>query len=98
MIRPRIFSRPTSRRLALGLCIALACLLSCATQPAAEAVSPPGFLMGFVHGLIMPFSLLGSLFKDVRIYAFPNSGVWYDVGYFLGASALLGGGGAKARG
>jgi hypothetical protein len=53
-------------------------------------------LSGFLHGLLMFFSLIGSLFTDVRIYAFPNSGVWYDVGFFLGAAALLGGGNRAA--
>jgi hypothetical protein len=33
---------------------------------------PPGFLMGLVHGFISLFSLLGSLFLDIRIYGFPN--------------------------
>ena len=32
------------------------------------------------------------------IYAYPNSGWWYDLGYLIGASAFLGGGGASARG
>ena len=40
------------------------------------------------------FSFIGSLFTDARIYAFPNSGVWYDFGYLIGASLFLGGGGA----
>jgi len=45
----------------------------------------------------MLFSLIGSIFTDVRIYAFPNSGGWYDFGFFLGAASFLGGGGASAR-
>lgn len=53
--------------------------------------------MGFLHGFIIVFSLIGSIFTDVRIYAFPNSGFWYDLGFFLGASAFLGGGGAGAK-
>jgi len=32
----------------------------------------------------MLFSLVASLFSDVRIYAFPNAGGWYDTGYVLG--------------
>jgi hypothetical protein len=39
----------------------------------------------------------GSIFTDVRIYAFPNSGGWYDFGFFLGAASFFGGGGASAR-
>jgi hypothetical protein len=52
---------------------------------------PPGFLMGIVHGFISLFSLLGSLFLDIRIYGFPNSGVGYDVGFVLGAALFYGG-------
>jgi hypothetical protein len=37
------------------------------------------------------------MFTDFRIYAFPNSGGWYDFGYLLGAMGFLGGGGASAR-
>jgi hypothetical protein len=36
-------------------------------------------------------------FMDIRIYAFPNAGRWYDLGYFLGALMFLGGGGAAGR-
>jgi hypothetical protein len=50
-----------------------------------------------VHGFTILFSLIGSTFTDYRIYAFPNSGGWYDFGYFLGAAMFLGGGGASAR-
>ena len=52
---------------------------------------PPGFLMGLVHGFISLFSLLGSLFLDIRIYGFPNSGAGYDVGFVLGAALFYGG-------
>ena len=80
--------------------IFLTCLMgiaSCATQPTPNAYDPPGFLMGIVHGFCILFSLIGSIFTDVRIYAFPNAGGWYDFGFFLGAAFLLGGGGASAR-
>jgi hypothetical protein len=49
--------------------------------------------MGLVHDFTIMFSFLASLFTDVRIYAFPNSGRWYDFGYVLGAAAFLGGSG-----
>jgi hypothetical protein len=72
--------------------LALALLGSaCATQPAAVA-SAPGFWLGLLHGMIAPFSLIASLFWDVRIYAFPNDGGWYDVGYYVGIAGALGGG------
>jgi hypothetical protein len=81
----------------LVLLLVTGVLAACASQPSPGDYSPPGFFMGIVHGFIMFFSLIGSIFTDVRIYAFPNSGGWYDFGYFIGASMFLGGGGASAR-
>ena len=75
----------------------VALLASCATQPSLSTPDSPGFFKGFLHGFLILFSLIGSIFTDHRIYAFPNSGGWYDFGYFLGASAFLGGGGAGSR-
>jgi hypothetical protein len=72
-------------------------LVACAHQPPAEAFDPPGFFSGLWNGLTILFALVGHLFDDgVRIYAFPNSGGWYDFGYFLGVSMFLGGGGSAA--
>jgi hypothetical protein len=67
-------------------------LAACATQPAPPAAGAPGFWLGLVHGLIAPLALILSLFEPVRIYAFPNAGGWYDLGYFLGIAGALGGG------
>ena len=72
-------------------------IVGCATQPTLHAYEPPGFLMGLVHGFCIMFSLIGSIFTEVRIYAFPNSGGWHDFGYFLGACFFLGGSGAGTR-
>jgi hypothetical protein len=80
-----------------GVFFFAAVLSACATQPAPSAPSPPGFFFGFLHGFTILFSLIGSIFTDYRIYSFPNSGWWYDLGYFLGASTFLGGSGASAR-
>jgi hypothetical protein len=82
------------RKVAISLVVALL-VASCATQPPASAFASdvPGFWMGLVQGAVMPFSLIASLFWDVRIYAFPNSGGWYDLGYFLGTAFIFGGGG-----
>ncbi len=33
----------------------------------------------------------------VDIYAYPNAGVLYDAGYFIGVSTFFGGSGAGAR-
>jgi hypothetical protein len=72
-------------------------LTACATQPPPQGGSPPGFFVGLLHGFIILFSFIASLFTDFRIYAFPNSGGWYDLGFLLGAMAFLGGGGAGAK-
>lgn len=45
----------------------------------------------------MFFSLISEIWSDHRVYAFPNSGSGYDIGFFLGASAFLGGSGASSR-
>lgn len=77
-------------------CSAIAVLNGCAHQPTPEAFEPPGFWSGLLHGFLIVFSFVGSLFTDVRIYAFPNSGAWYDFGYLIGASLFLGGGGGAS--
>lgn len=64
---------------------------SCAHQPEPAAYDAPGFFLGFLHGFIALFSLIGSIFLDVRVYAFPNSGGWYDVGFVLGVMTFFGG-------
>jgi hypothetical protein len=86
-----------SRIIVFLICIFTALLLSsCAHQPETMAYEPPGFFSGVLHGFLILFSLIGSIFMDIRIYAFPNSGGWYDFGYVLGAIMFLGGGGASA--
>ena len=80
-----------------AICAAAALLQGCATQPPPEVFNPPGFLWGLLHGFLILFSFIASLFTDYRIYAFPNSGGWYDFGFLLGAMAFLGGGGAGAK-
>jgi hypothetical protein len=67
-------------------------LAACATQPTPTGGDAPGFWLGFVHGVIAPFSLIASLFREVRLYAFPNGGGWYDLGFLLGIAGALGGG------
>lgn len=83
-------------------CAAVLLLHGCATQPQLpSAPQLPGFLHGLLHGFLIVFSFVGSLFTHghVRIYAYPNAGGWYDFGFLLGAMMFLGGGGgAGARG
>jgi hypothetical protein len=73
---------------------ALLFITACATQPDPEQVnlyrSVPGFFTGIWHGFFSPLALLASLFSDtIRVYAFPNSGWWYDFGFLLGAGPSL---------
>ena len=47
--------------------------------------NPYGFWSGLWHGMIIPFSWIGSLFSDnIAIYAYDNNGGWYDFGFVLG--------------
>ncbi len=66
----------------------------CATRSVVSVENPPGFFYGLLHGFIVLFSFIGSLFTDYEVYALPNSGGWYDFGFLLGVSMFFGGGGA----
>lgn len=79
------------KRSTLGIFAAnIVLLTACATQPAALPHDVPGLLLGFFHGFTAIFSLIGSIFLHVRVYAFPNSGFWYDFGFVTGfLSSLL---------
>jgi len=69
---------------------AMIMLAGCAHQPFPAAYDPPGFLAGLWHGFVAHLALLGHVFDNsIRIYAFPNGGGWYDLGFLLG----FGGGG-----
>jgi hypothetical protein len=81
----------------LWLIVCALILSSCATQPHPTAYDPPGFIMGFVHGCLSLFSLIGSFFWDIRVYAFPNTGRWYDVGFVLGVACFFGGLGSGSQ-
>ena len=72
-------------------------LSGCATQSAIAIGDPPGFWHGLLHGFILIFSFIASFFTDYEIYAFPNSGGWYNFGYLLGVMFFFGGGGSQAK-
>jgi hypothetical protein len=93
-----ILARKRNRILGLLIISGAALILaSCATQPHPSTYDPPGFFSGLLQGFLILFSFIGSLFTDYRIYAFPNSGGWYDFGFLIGAVMFLSGGGASAR-
>jgi hypothetical protein len=90
-----IFSSKQARVL-IVLCLGAILVQGCATQPTTGGSGAPGFFFGLLHGFLILFGFIASLFTDYRIYEFPNSGFWYDFGYLLGAMSFLGGGGAGA--
>lgn len=89
-----------TRRCAVFLAIVgvTAVIAGCAGQPPPDTSGAPGFFYGLLHGFLILIDFVVGRFSDVRIYAYPNSGGWYDFGFLLGASMFLGGGGgAGAR-
>jgi len=59
-----------------------------------------GFWRGLWNGVIAPVTFIISLFdKSVQMYDVHNNGGWYNLGFFLGITALFSGGagGARAR-
>ena len=76
---------------------ALLLLSACASQP---LISPGsrGFFWGLWDGAIAPISFIVSLFSNgYRIYAYPNSGLWYDFGFLIGVGVWAGGSHAARR-
>ena len=97
----------TCRAVSLGrLCVVWGLLLvsACASQidaGVAQGEQVPGFWWGLWHGFIFPWAWIGSLFSpEIAVYAVPNTGGWYDFGFFLGITVLGGGSffGSKKRG
>ena len=93
--------RPNLRSLAALLLLAVI-LPGCADVTPIDACvteSPYGFWGGLWHGIIAPFSFIGSIIDDdIAMYAVNNNGGWYDFGFVLGAGILFGGGSkAKSR-
>ncbi len=73
-------------------------LAGCAAGPNSAAHTPSadgqvaGFWLGLWHGLILPVAFVISLFNNgVGIYEVHNSGVWYNLGFLLGAGIITGG-------
>ncbi len=75
-----------------ALLLALAGCASQVPEVVAGSAGTPGFWWGLWHGFIFPFAWIGSLFSDeIAVYAVPNSGGWYDFGFFLDITVLGGG-------
>ena len=54
-----------------------------ATEPI-SGWDPPGFFLGVWHGLLAPWTLILRLFLDIKMYAVPNTGWFYDLGFLIG--------------
>jgi hypothetical protein len=80
-----------------GALVVVLLLSACAAgpNPALDTgPDPAGFWLGLWHGFILPVTFVVSLFTDdVSIYEVANSGNWYDFGFVLGVTGVLGGGG-----
>ena len=51
---------------------------------------PCGFWEGLWHGIILPFSFIGSLCSEnINIYELNNNGGWYDFGFCIGVGAFF---------
>ena len=83
-----------SRMGVLSALLTVAILASCTATQVDIAGGPnaPDFLFGLWHGFIAPIAFLVSVFNEnVRVYAFPNTGIGYDFGFMLGISGFSGG-------
>lgn len=51
---------------------------------------PAGFWSGIWHGLLAPWSLIARWFiDDIGMYAFNNTGWFYDFGYLIGGTLSI---------
>lgn len=51
-----------------------------------------GFWGGLWHGIISPFSFIGSLFSDnIIVWSPNNNGHWYTFGFLVGIGSFSGG-------
>lgn len=97
----RNFQLANSRLQYRFICFAIVMLVLTSCVATQSSMSPdgaaPGFWLGLWHGFIAPITFFISLFSNVRIYAFPNTGLWYDFGFMLGISGFSGGVFASSR-
>ncbi len=84
-------------RPALALSLALAAT-ACARQPEIVVTpgDPPGFFLGLVQGFGIVFAFNGTFFvEDMALYAVPNSGWTYNLGFIIGTGLFFGMSGAS---
>ena len=62
-------------------------------EPRDSADKPAGFWRGLWHGIIVVIAFIVSWFKSsVSVYEVHNNGFWYNLGFLIGISGILGGG------
>lgn len=81
-------------KLTVALLIISALMSSCAdVQPNLQPCLDGhiyGFWGGLWHGIIAPFSFIGSLLSDdIAVWAVNNNGGWYTFGFVIGACATF---------
>ncbi len=84
------------------LALLVVLLAGCAPGPnelvGTSTAKSAGFWLGLWQGVIAPVTFVISLFdKGVQMYEVHNTGSWYNLGFLLGMSIVLGGGGASAK-
>jgi hypothetical protein len=95
----------SKHRFIVALAITAALLLASCTPGVNPTTGLPGvlgttagFWTGLWRGFISPVTFIISLFsKNVSIYEVHNNGNWYNFGFMLGISMILGGGASGAR-
>jgi hypothetical protein len=77
LFRPLLLTSALTSLLLLGAC-------GFVGSEAISKFDPPGFFSGLWHGLIAPWTLILRLFLEIKMYAVPNSGWFYDLGFCIG--------------
>jgi hypothetical protein len=87
-----LMNKPTKVLLFTALAILAVALLSgcgfVGSSPI-DPANPPGFFYGLWHGMIAPYTLILRLFFDIKMYAVPNNGWFYDFGFWIGITGSL---------
>jgi len=90
--KDQAMTRGLRTALTVGLLLLLAACARQVPEGVAHTAATPGFWWGLWHGFVFPFAWIGSLFDPkIAVYAVPNSGGWYDFGFFLGVCVFGGG-------
>lgn len=77
-------NKPISKIVLLALAVILLTGCTFAGDSSSFASGTPGFLMGVWHGVVAPYTLIVRFFLGIKMYAVPNSGLTYDLGFLLG--------------